>query len=250
MTVDVTLIFLLPVKALLIASLCCLLSVLCANGQTVQGTIKDGISRKPLFPVTVVNTRTLQVVYSDAHGNYVIAAENGDEITYSCIGYRKEQRIKPKSVLIATVNVDMEPVEYQLQEVRLQPGLLTRYQRDSIERKVTYKSVLERRPPSPVMSPVSAIADKFSKKSQRAYQFQKDFANSELQKFIDTRYTPALVSSVNNISGDTVAWFMYYHPMPYDFARAATNLELKMWVRDNFKKWHVKNPLADTSDSN
>jgi hypothetical protein len=207
-------------KTLLLSTLFIVASVL-AYCQTVQGVVTDAATHKPIFPATVVNTRTQQVAYTNAGGNYVIGALPGDIIAYTCIGYKPEDRIKPQSVIVATINVEMVHVEYQLDVVHLGPGLLTRYQRDSIERKATYKSVLERKPPSPVMSPVSAIADKFSKKSQRAYQFQRDFAQAELQKFIDTRYTPSLVSSVTKATGDTVAWFMYYHPMPYDFAKGS-----------------------------
>lgn len=221
-----------------------------AIGQTMQGTVTDATTHVPVFPATVINTRTQQVTYTDARGQYVIGALPGDVVTFSCIGYKPEERIKPQSVIIATLNVAMFSMEYQLDVVYLGPGMLTRYQRDSIERKTTFKSVLERRPPSPVMSPVSAIADKFSKKSQRAYQFQKDFEQAELQKYIDTRYTPDLVSTVTKTSGDTVAWFMYYHPMPYDFARAATSLELKMWVLDNFRKWIIQSPINDSDTEN
>ncbi len=232
-------------KTFLFFSFFVLVSVF-ANCQTIQGVVTDAETHKPIFPATVVNARTQQVAYTSASGSYVITALPGDIIAFTCIGYRPEERVKPPSVIVATINVEMVHIDYQLDEVRLGPALLTRYQRDSMERKATYKSVLERHPPSPVMSPVSAIADKFSKKSQRAYQFQRDFAQAELQKYIDTRYTPSLVSDVTKTNGDTVAWFMYYHPMPYDFARAATILELKMWVLDNFKRWKIHNPMQDT----
>jgi hypothetical protein len=131
----------------------------------------------------------------------------------------------------------MERVEYQLPEFQVRPGHLTKYQLDSLERAVTYKVVLQRRPPSAFVSPVSALAEKFSKKAKRAYQFQKDFAAGEIEKFVDTRYTPDLVAELTTLTGDSIGHFMYAYPMPYDFARTATDLELKAWIRDNYKQW-------------
>jgi hypothetical protein len=39
---------------------------------------------------------------------------------------------------------------------------------------------------------------------------------------------------------------MYAYPMAYDFARTATDLELKMWIRDNYREW-LKTQQADSA---
>ncbi|GAA4459529.1 hypothetical protein GCM10023093_00650 [Nemorincola caseinilytica] len=210
------------------------------TAQTLQGIVSDAATHKPIFPATVVNVRTREVAYTNTNGYYSITAQQGDVIAFTCIGYKNEERTKPPSVLIANLNVAMEQQEYELKTVVLGPGALTKYQVDSIERAQVYKIPLQRRPPSPIMSPVSAIAEKFSKKAKRTYQFQEDFANAELQKFIDTRYTPDVVTSVTGLTGDSIGYFMYAYPMPYEFARNATGLEIKMWVRDNYKQWMRK----------
>lgn len=216
-----------------------------SSAQTLQGIVTDAATHKPMFPVTVVNVRTQKATYTDINGYYTLQAQQGDIIAFTCIGYKSEERIKPPSVLIANLNVSMERREYELKAVTTGPHTLTKYQADSIERKETYKLPLQREHPSPVMSPASAIAELFSKKAKRTYQFQEDFARSELNKFIDTRYTPDLVTTVTGLKGDSIGYFMYAYPMSYAFARAATPLEIKMWVRDNYKQWMRKN-AADT----
>jgi hypothetical protein len=35
---------------------------------------------------------------------------------------------------------------------------------------------------------------------------------------------------------------MNAYPMPYDFARVASELEIKVWIREQFKEW-LKNPI-------
>jgi len=206
----------------------------------MQGVVTDAITHKPLFAVTVVNVLTQQAVYTDDKGFYSIVANTGDVISFSYIGYKMLEKAKPPSVIISTQNIAMERMEFQLQEFQLRPGHLTKYQQDSAERAVIYKIPLQRRPPSVLASPVSALAEKFSKKAKRTYQFQKNFAAGEIEKFIDTRYTPELVTQLTGLEGDSIGHFMYAYPMDYEFARLASDLELKMWIRSSYKEWLKK----------
>jgi hypothetical protein len=209
-----------------------------ASSQTLQGVVTDAGTGHPLYPVTVINIATQQVTYTDSRGFYSIAASQGDVIAFTYIGYKSVEKPKPLSVIVATLNVSMTRTEYGLQEVKIRPGHLSPYQIDSLERVSIYKVQLQRRPPSPFVSPVSAIAEKFSRRAKRTYQFQKDFMAGEIEKFVDTRYTIELVQTLTGLSdGDSTAHFMNANPMPYDFARTATDLELKMWIRDHYKQW-------------
>jgi hypothetical protein len=142
--------------------------------------------------------------------------------------------------MVNTINVTMEPANNELEEVTIHKGKFTQYQLDSMERAEVYKIPLQRTHPNTIMNPVSAIAEKFNKKAKRTYEFQKVFAKGEQEKFIDTRYTPKLVTQLTGATGDTIGHFMYACPMPYDFARTCTDLELKMWIRSNYKQWIAK----------
>ena len=104
------------------------------------------------------------------------------------------------------------------------------------------------------MSPVTFIAEKLSKRSRRIFRFQKSFNYWEDQKFIESRYTPELVQQLTKLQGDTLAWFINANPIASDYARVASELELKMWIRDNYKAW-LKNPqypplIQDSSITN
>ena len=54
---------------------------------------------------------------------------------------------------------------------------------------------------------------------------------------------------MTGFTGDTIGHFMYAYPMPYEFARSASDLELKMWIRNNSKEW-LKNAMAADSAKN
>lgn len=230
----------------IILSVFLLLVTTVLRAQSLQGVVTDAQTHKPLAGATVVNVITQQITYTDANGFYTVPARQGDVVAFTYIGYKSAERSKPISVVIATLNVGLERSAYDLQEVFLRPGKLTQYQIDSAERATTYKLPLQRRPPSPFMSPASALAELFSKRAKRTYEFQKVFVAGEIEKFVDTRYTPELVTALTGLTGDSIGHFMYAYPMSYDYARLATNLEVKMWIRDNYKNW-AKKRVADST---
>jgi hypothetical protein len=217
-----------------------------SHSQTMQGVVTDAKTNKPLSAVTVVNVTTQQATSTDDHGNYSIEAKPGEMIAFTYIGYKTVQKIKPASVLIATVNVTMETTEYQLEEFRLRPGHLTQYQLDSVERTTIYRNPLGKTHPSVFTSPVSAIAEKFSPWAKRIYRFQQTFAEGEKELYINSRYNAKFVSAFTGLTEDSLGNFMNAYPMPYDFARAATDLELKMWIRNNYKAW-MNRTVTDTA---
>ncbi len=217
-----------------------------SEAQTLQGIVTDAATGKPLYPVTVVNLYTQQSTLTDDHGQYVIPAKQGNLIAFSFVGYKTVQKTKSFSTIITTMNVAMEQTEYQLEEFSIRPGIFSGYQLDSQERAAIYKLPLQRTHPNPFNSPVSALAELFSKTAKRTYAFQQIFEAGEIEKFVDSRYTPDLVARLTGLTGDSIGHFMYACQMPYDFARSATDLELKMWIRSNFKEW-LKAQAADTT---
>ena len=212
----------------------------------MQGHVTDLKTGKPLFAVIVVNVKTQVTVSTDEHGFYTVPASEGDKVAFTFIGYKTIEKTKPMSVIISTLDVAMEEQTYELNDIKIRAYNWTQYQADSAERRSIYKIQLQRTHSQPVMSPASALAELFSKRAKSIYRFQKEFAAGEIEKFVDTRYTPELVTELTKLEGDDIGHFMYAYPMAYDFAREATDLEIKIWIRENFKTW-AKDAVADTS---
>lgn len=204
--------------------------------QTLNGRVTENGTDRPLFPVTVVNLRTQKATYTSQKGYYSIQALAGDKIAYSYIGYKTLQRQMPVSIGSYNIDVQLETVNYRLNEIILMPDY-TEYQVDSIERNKTYRPFLNRTKSSPISSPFSFVAEKFNKRSKQIFRFKKNFNEWESERFVDTKYTPELVAEMTGMSGDSVGHFMNAYSMPYDYARTASDLEIKMWIRYNHKKW-------------
>lgn len=213
----------------------CLTSV-AGYAQTLKGRVTEAGTNKALFPVTVVNLRTQKATYTSAEGYYSVQAEAGDKIAYSFIGYKSRQYQMPISVGTYLADIQLESVNYRLEELYIMPDY-TQYQLDSIERLQTYRPFLNRPRISPFSSPFSYVASKFNKRSKQIKKFKRNFGKWEDARYIDTRYTPELVAEMTGLEGDSLGYFMNANPMPFDYARTATELEMKMWIRYHYRNW-------------
>ncbi|HRO43261.1 MAG TPA: carboxypeptidase-like regulatory domain-containing protein [Flavipsychrobacter sp.] len=222
-----------------------------ANAQTLKGIVEDGETGKPLAAVSVYNAKTQQYVYTNEIGAFSLPASKGDLISFSFVGYKTQTKLVPAAIGVAEMHIDLFRLSYQLDEFIYRPKY-SPYQLDSMERKSTYQRALARERTRSIMSPVTLLADKLSKNSKQIYRFQKSFNYWEDAKFIESRYSTQLVQQMTGLKGDTLAHFMNSYPMPYDYARVASDLELKMWVRERYREW-MKNPvypaIIQTTDS-
>jgi hypothetical protein len=215
--------------------------------QVLKGIVTEAQTGKPLSSVTVVNITTQESSYTDENGHFSLPLTNGRQIVFSFVGYKTIQKYITDEELSSSVRIAMPILRYELQELILRPNY-TPYQSDSLHRRKVYSRTLAWKRTGSIMSPFSLLADWLSHKSKQRYTFQKNYNRWEDEKYIDTRYTPQLVESLTGLTGDSIGYFMNANPMPYDYARTATELELKMWVRYQYRLW-IKNPVIPQVDT-
>lgn len=210
------------------------------HAQSLTGKVRDGETGLPLNAVQVTNQTNQLITYTSATGDFSINAKQGDKISFVFIGYKTQVKTVPASLGNSEMDIDLFKLSYQLDEFVFR-SKYSQYQLDSMERKSTYQRALARQKSGSIMSPVTFLAEKLSHRSKQIFNFQKSFNYWEDQKFIETRYSPELVQQLTKLQGDTLAWFMNANPMPVDYARAASELELKIWIRERYREW-IKNP--------
>lgn len=214
-----------------------------AQAQNMSGLVLDDNSR-PLNGVTVTNVSAQRAVLTDSVGYYSIPAKPGERISYTYYGYRTVLKTASDGGVPAVV---LKPLSVQLKEQIVRD--LTPFQRDSIEMTEMYGKELNKKPVKAGYSsangggftgiiggPVQKISRSYKQNKRFREQFNKDME----QKYIDTRYTQRLVNAITGYTGDNLAIFMNTYPMDYGFARTATELELKMWIQENFKDYKRK----------
>ena len=225
------------IATFLVLTLCCTFG---ANAQfVVKGRIVDSVYKRGLESVNIENMTTHQGTFSTQGGYFELEVHEGDNIYLTYVGYKsKSVRIKAEDALkLKELTMALKPI--QLKDVTIYRGP-TEYQKDSLQRASLYKSAFEYDQQKSVMTPVTSIYQKFSKKYKNLRKFQEQIIDIEKQKFIDTRYTPELVQSLTKLPEDSVAHFMNQYPMELEYARAASELEIKMWIKYNFQDYLLK----------
>lgn len=153
------------------------------------------------------------------------------------------------------------PSQYEIGEVTVRTKY-HQFQVDSADRMIIYHKVLkdvadQSRMDMSVSSNgvgmgglVTKLARIISGQQKREKAFVKDLVEDQQYRFISLRYTPQLVETLTGLSGDTASLFMVQNPMPYDYARAASDLEVKMWIRTQYRAWDARQTAkAETSST-
>lgn len=235
--------FIFPAVMMKILRLLLTCIVLCCTGmgwvkaQILKGVVQDGVSGKAMPAVLVTNMHTGKFTYTDQAGTFSMPGHKGQKVSFAFSGYKTQEKIIPATLGgVAEMAIDFFPMSYELDEYVFK-SRFTPYQLDSMERQQTYSRVLAREKGGSVLSPVSFLAEKLSGRSKQIFRFQKSFQYWETEKFIETRYTAELTETLTGLKGDTLRHFMNLNPLPYDFARSASDLELKMWIREKYRQW-------------
>lgn len=231
-------------------------------GQTVKGRIVNDDDAAPLSGVIIQNlNRSRFHTLSDKDGHYEINVGIGDSVQFVLLGFTS------KIVIYSGENqgwfswIGMKPQNFVIDTVVVHKGL-TKYQKDSSERREIYGRKVDERPAKFRLSrtdpnykgggrgmvnfdaPLSAPFQRISRKNKQLKQFQEQYKLNEEQLFIYSRYNPDSVTALTGLQNDSLYQFMQACPMSYSFARAASTLEIKMWIRHNYKEW-IKHPVIN-----
>ena len=87
---------------------------------------------------------------------------------------------------------------------------------------------------------VSELADRLSGQKKKDKCLRKEIQTNLLDKFMAIRYNVAVINSITALDSASSQVFILAYPMEESFARMASNLELKMWIRYNYKLWMNK----------
>ncbi|MBK7764090.1 MAG: hypothetical protein IPI46_12225 [Bacteroidetes bacterium] len=211
----------------------------------VKGIVLDSFNRAALVSVSIENLQTHQGCLSNEKGEFSIEAKLGDALIITHIGYTRKIHILRAGDDLMRLKIYLNIRSSSLKPVIIKRGP-TEYQKDSADRASLYKKAFEYEQTKSVFSPVTSVYQKFSKKYKSLRKFQDQIIDNEKQKFIDTRYTPELVSSLTKLQDDELAEFMNAYPMEFDYARVASDLEIKMWVKYNFQDYEKKKKVISS----
>ncbi|RYD99819.1 MAG: hypothetical protein EOP54_02520 [Sphingobacteriales bacterium] len=225
-----------------------------AQKSSFRGFIKASDDFDPVSLVQVKNLQTGQLVWSDETGYFEISALPGTRLELSRVGITtKSLEVSPQQ-LMAIQQILLKYEVTALETVSVQEK--TAYQADSAARYATYHLTLERKKDKAkvlitpvgiaVEKPVSSWLQYLAPKTKTKLKFRKSFNAWEQQKFIATKYTPAVVGKITGLRNDSLAYFMNTYTMTYEMARAMTDREIAYWIKANYAGRNNQETISKT----
>lgn len=231
-----------------------LLSMARLSGQILQGSVHDIQNSEHLSNATIHNITNGKYTFSNSEGSFRIAAADDDTLRVTLTGYQPRIIYFKSNPSIEHIVINLRSESVLIDTVVITPGI-TKRQKDSIENRVIYGKKVTEQPakfkrlkPHPLYggsgnglltfnAPISSLVQKRTKKYKRLKAFQDRYLRDEVQAFIDSRYTVEMVSELTSLQGDSLSIFMNQYPMPMDLAKNGTELEIKSWIKYNYRKW-------------
>ncbi len=226
-----------------------LLSIIGFGQTSLAGKVRQKESRELLASVSVTNITQRRINISDMGGNYRIAANPGDSITFSSAGFKPDTVVVDSRMLGEKdgYEVWLEPRSVVLPTVKVEQN---NYQLDSIKRREDYKWLypVHRRKligsetvTDGVGISISPI-DYFSGKETQRRRLRARLAAEEKEYYIDSRFPAAYVARITGLKSDSLRVFLVRYRPTYDFCRKASNEDIFLYINDKvriYRKQHV-----------
>jgi hypothetical protein len=234
------------ISALFLA--CCIMAAQQLQAQvTVTGQLTDKDNKLLVLPyASIINKTTGKRAYSDQGGFYRISANPRDLIIFTFVGYRPDSIIVQQSSGTETHNVELQVEGKVLRSVEV-TAQYTPYQLDSIARREQYGFILdkENKPLAGGNTPQGfgltfSPITRFSRREKQKREFKKNFEKAEQERYVDSRYTPVLVSQVTGLKGDSLLQFMHDNHPDYETMRIMRQEDLLYWITDKYRAWKKK----------
>ena len=220
-----------------------LLSVLCSVAAmaqvNVQGTVYDRSQRYPMYGVSVMGSSGIGTT-TDSLGHYTIRLRLADSLYFSYLG-KTSSKIPVKNIEEG-VPFDMSldvPVD-SLSTVFVNPRS---YRKDSLENRREYRKIFD-------YDGSSYVADKRAgnnatfgigldidmlfngKRNKRMDNFRQFLEQEEHDKYVDHRFTKAIVRKITGLQPPAIDTFMRMYRPSYEFVLAcSTEIELYQYIQ-------------------
>lgn len=224
--------------------------ILSAAGKTfaqtykIKGTVYDSSRIFPLEAVSVLSSSGRGTV-TNSIGQYEIEVNEQDSIWFS---YLNKPTIKFPVIKIITplqfdISIDINvPV---LREVKIRPP---NYKLDSIRNREEYAKIFNYQKPKIKVAPsnfgagVGFDLDEMLnmlrfKHNKSISSFQKRLLSEEQEKFVDHRFSKALVRRLTKLSGNDLDSFMLVFRPNYMFTQLANDYDFQKYIVDAYERF-------------
>lgn len=230
-----------------------LLRTVSAQAQyKIKGTVYDSTRTFPLELVSVLSTSGRGTI-TNSNGEYIIEVAEKDSIWFS---YLNKPTIKFPVLKIATpqnFDISLQVNVPLLKEVKIRPR---NYRQDSLQNREDYAKIFNyKKPGLSVVTPqygaaagfdLNEIINVFRFKRNRSIQsFQRRLLQQEQDKFVDYRFSKALVLRLTGLKDAARDSFMLIHRPSYYFAINADEYSFQKYIKDAYIRFQKGLPPID-----
>lgn len=213
------------------------------SAQTYSGKIMD---KTLLLPISGANVRSSsgKNFQTKEDGSFKIDASPSDTLYISYFGYEQNRLVVGKDNYLGLIYLNQKTLS--LKEIKVESPLL-KYRKDSLENRIIYgREIRDAQRKTKYFFKdgmitgegfLSEIIVGLSGKKKRQKRFFEQLQQDEKSKFIALCYNTAIVKDITRLDDSTADLFILHNPMPYDFARSATPLEIHMWIREQSRNF-------------
>lgn len=208
----------------------------------IQGTVFDSSRNYPMPAVTVMSTNGKGAI-TDANGRYSISVGEKDSIWFSYLG---KPTVKFPVLKIADVTQFDIALQINIPVLKEVTVLPRNYRQDSIQNRRDYAKIFDFQKPNletmTSIGPTGAGIDinevirmfQF-RKNKSTLRFQERLLQQEQDKFVDHRFSKALVRRLTNLTGEELDKFMALYRPTYEFTQYSSDYDFQLYIKEAYK---------------
>lgn len=210
----------------------------------IRGTVYDSTRNFPLALVSVLSTSGKGTITND-YGEYEINVGEKDSIWFS---YLNKPTVKFPVLKITNpfaFDISLQVNVGLLKEVKIRPR---NYRQDSLQNREDYAKIFNyKKPTLKVVTPQYGTAAGFDlesiinlfqfKKNKRLQSFQKRLLLQEQDKFVDYRFSKALVLRLTGLKEAERDSFMQVYRPSYFFTMSSDDYTFQKYIKDSYERF-------------
>lgn len=219
-----------------------ILSLLCRQAAAqviIKGKVYDMSKTIPLPSVSVLSSSGTGTV-TDSTGAYTLLVNETDSIWFSYLNKPTPKFAVSSINLYNGFDISLHVPVTELKEVKIMPRS---YKRDSLQNRLDYAKAFDFKKPGISLSnpnsgqfgvglDLDAFINMFNfRKNRRMAHFRERLIQEEQDKFIDHRFTKALVKKITKLSGAGQDDFMKKFRPSLEFTSTSTDYEFAEYIK-------------------
>lgn len=210
----------------------------------ISGRVFDMSQSNPMQSVSV-QTNSGAGTVTDSLGRYTIVVPETDSIWFSYLG-KPTPKYSVQSIRnIQNFEVALHVNITELKQVMVKPR---NYRADSIQNRLDYAKAFNFEKPgvSTSLNPnggvgldINEFINMFRFRRNRSMvAFRERLEREEIEKYIDHRFSRALVIKLTKLKGADLDTFMARYRPPLFLVQNATEYEFQLYIKNSYEKFH------------